>query len=381
MRIKSVHAAPITNDRVLSGPETPKADWYREMSTRGGVWAPGRFPPWGHVACVVTAEDGTWGLGMTSNAGPVASIINDHYAAFLKGQNCMATERLWTMMVDSSVHYSAAGLAGYAISAVDLALWDLKGKLLGRPVYEILGGPTKDALFCYATGSDIEWYKELGFRAAKLGLPATDTHDPAIIGETEETIASARDLLGPDRDLMLDCYGVESDQDFIVRLAERLRPYRLKWIEDYLLPEDLQSYRSVRKRLPWQTLASGERWYMLAPFSAAAAMHLVDILQPDIRYVGGMTAAVKICHLAEAAGIQVMPHLAGGDSYGQHLAYAMPGATWAECLIITAPGEPQNDGYRTNPGMTFPKDGMLVPSDAPGFGIELSLTDIEDATR
>ena len=131
----------------------------------------------------------------------------------------------------------------------------------------------------------------------------------------------------------------ESDQDFIVRLAERLRPYRLKWIEDYLLPEDFQSYRSVRKRLPWQTLASGERWYMLAPFSSAAAMHLVDILQPDIRYVGGMTAAVKICHLAEAAGIQVMPHLAGGDSYGQHLAYAMPGATWAECLIITAPGE------------------------------------------
>ena len=208
MKIKSVHAAPITNDRVLSGPETPKADWYREMSTRGGVWAPGRFPPWGHVACVVTAEDGTWGLGMTSNAGPVASIINDHYAAFLTGENCMATEKLWTMMVDSSVHYSAAGLAGYAISAVDLAIWDLKGKLLDTPVYEILGGPTKDALFCYATGSDIEWYKELGFRAAKLGLPATDTHEPGIIGETEETIAAARESLGPDRDLMLDCYGV-----------------------------------------------------------------------------------------------------------------------------------------------------------------------------
>ena len=97
---------------------------------------------------------------------------------------------------------------------------------------------------------------------------------PAIIGETEEIVADARESLGPDRDLMLDCYGVESDQDFIVRLAERLRPYRLKWVEDYLLPEDLQSYRSVRKRLPWQTLASGERWYMLAPFSAAAAMHL-----------------------------------------------------------------------------------------------------------
>ena len=180
---------------------------------------------------------------------------------------------------------------------------------------------------------------------------------------------------------MLDCYAVTSDQDFIVRLAERLRPYRLKWIEDYLLPEDLRGYDSVRRRLPWQTLASGERWYMLAPFSAAAAGHLVDIMQPDIRYAGGMTACVKICHLAEAAGIQVMPHLAGGDSYGQHLAHGTSASTWAEFLVITAAGEPMNDGYRTNPGMAFPKDGMLVPSDAPGFGIELSLTDIEEATR
>ena len=120
---------------------------------------------------------------------------------------------------------------------------------------------------------------------------------------------------------------------------------------------------------------------MLAPFSAAAAGHLVDIMQPDIRYAGGMTACVKICNVAEAAGIQVMPHLAGGDSYGQHLAFGMPVCTWAEFLVITAAGEPMNDGYRTNPGMAFPKDGMLVPSDAPGFGIELSMGDIEEATR
>ena len=210
MKIKSIHAAPITNDRVLRGPETPKADWYGEIFDRGTVWSPPRFPTWGHVACVVTAEDGTWGLGMTSNAGPVASIINDHYAGFLTGENCMATEKLWTLMVDSSVHYSAAGLAGYAISAVDLALWDLKAKLLGKPVYELLGGPTKDALFCYATGFDIEWIKELGFGAVKLGLSATDTHAPTIIGETEEMVAAARESLGPDRELMIDCYAISS---------------------------------------------------------------------------------------------------------------------------------------------------------------------------
>ena len=128
-------------------------------------------------------------------------------------------------------------------------------------------GAARDALFCYATGFDIEWYKELGFQAAKLGLPATDTRDQRIYADTEEMVSEAREALGPDRELMLDFYAAESDQEFVVRLAERLRPYRLKWIEDYLLPEDLEGYRSVRSRLPWQTLASGERWYMLAPSS------------------------------------------------------------------------------------------------------------------
>ena len=97
-------------------------------------------PPWGSVACIVTAEDGTWGLGMSTHGAPVESIVNDHFAPLLVGEECMATEKLWDMMFRMASPYSSAGMASYAISAVDLALWDLKGKILGRPVYELLEG-------------------------------------------------------------------------------------------------------------------------------------------------------------------------------------------------------------------------------------------------
>jgi L-rhamnonate dehydratase len=126
---------------------------------------------WKRPACIVTAEDGTWGFGLSLHGGPVVKIINDHFGPALTGENCMASEKLWDMMMRLSLPYGSAGLTSYAISAVDLALWDLKGKLLQRPVYELLGGPQKDKIFCYATGFDTAWYMELGFKATKIFTP------------------------------------------------------------------------------------------------------------------------------------------------------------------------------------------------------------------
>ena len=184
MNISSVRAVPI---RLAPNPTTPPRvakdpagghfvspmDRYA-YDKPGRSWAEG----WPRTACVVTADDGTWGLGFTHMAGPVCSIINDHFAHLLDGQNPMATEKLWDMMRRSAAPYGASGVASYAISAVDNALWDLKGKLLGRPVYELLGGPVKDRIFCYAsntmldykTSDYLEWYLELGFKAVKVFL-------------------------------------------------------------------------------------------------------------------------------------------------------------------------------------------------------------------
>lgn len=327
---------------------------------------------WKRVACVVTAADGAWGLGLTLHSAPVLPIINDHFAALLNGENCMATEKLWDLMVRATSPYGGSGLASFAISAVDTALWDLKGKILQRPVYELLGGPQQDKIFCYASGFDTEWYLELGFKATKLFTPWGPQDGLDGLKKIEELVATTRELIGDEVELSLDCW-LSQDVEHLIRLAEMLKPYRLKWLEDYLSFDDLAGYKEVRKRLPWQTLASGEHWYMPKTFAAAINDRLVDILQPDVLWAGGITAGVKICHLAETAGISVIAHAGMNYPYGQHLSFAMPAIVWGErSESVSPPGVPLEE-MTLLPGTPAIKDGYLVPSDAPGFGIEVDL--------
>ncbi len=336
-------------------------------------------PDWQRAACIVTAEDGTWGFGVTVHGGPVTRIINDQFAPALVGENCMATEKLWDMLVRMTAPYGG-GLASYAISAVDVALWDLKGKLLGRPVYELLGGPQKEKIFCYATGFDSEWYCELGFKAAKIFTPYGPQDGLEGLHKNVEFVAKTREAVGDQVELMLDCW-MAMDEEYVVRLAEELRPYKLKWIEDYVLPDHLDAYGAIRQRLPWQTLASGEHWYLPPTFAQAANRRLVDLFQPDILWAGGITACVKICHIAEAAGISVITHAGMNYPFGQHLAYAMPAIVWGERSEgVSAPGVPLAEMTRL-PGTPAIQDGYVIPSDAPGFGLEITQAWLEERRR
>jgi L-rhamnonate dehydratase len=273
-------------------------------------------------------------------------------------------------MVRLSTAFGTTGLISYAISALDCALWDLKGKILQRPVYELLGGPQKEKIFCYASGFDQEWYLELGFKATKLFAPYGLEDGLEGLKKMEELVAATRDAIGAEVELMLDAW-TGLDVEYTVRLAEILKPYRLKWIEDYIPADDLMGYEAVRQRLPWQTLASGEHWYMPKIFAAAASRRLVDIFQPDVLWVGGITAAVKICHIAEANGISVITHGGMNYPYGQHLAFAMPAIVWGERSEgVSAPGVPLEEMVKL-PGTAVIKDGYVIPSDAPGFGLEI----------
>ena len=346
-------------------PASPMAR-YPAYKARRSSWS----AKWKSTVCVVKAADGTFGLGVSSFAGPVSRIINDHFSPHIVGENCMATEKVFDIMSRLATPYGSQGMASYAISAVDLALWDLKGKVLNRPVYELLGGPQKEKIFCYATGFESAWYLELGFRAIKLPFPYSPADGEEGLRKAEELVAAVRDQIGPDVALMLDCW-MALDVDYTVRLAERLRPYRLRWIEDYLLPDDTEGFAQVRQRLPWQTLATGEHWYMPQSFARAANQRPVDILQPDPLWVGGISACLRICHIAEAAGLEVIPHGGMNLPYGQHLAYAMPAITWGERSGgVSAPGVPLAETV-VLPGTAVIEDGYLVPSDAPGFGIEV----------
>ena len=353
----------------VANPMSKFPDYKRHRS----LW----LPPWGNVWVKATAEDDTYGLGMCSFGRPVASIIQDHYARHLVGHDALAVEHSWDMMFRMSKPYGTVGLASVAMSGVDLALWDLAGKLQDRPVYELLGGRARDRICVYATGNDTDWQMELGFRAVKLACPHGPADGLAGMAKNEELVAHTRELVGDSVEIMLDCY-MAFDVEYTVQLAERLRPYRLKWIEEYLIPEDLCGHVAVRERLPWQTLATGEHMYTPWPFRWLIEQRAVDILQPDVMWCGGLTATLKINAMAEAASIGVIPHGGLNDVFGQHVCHALPNVPWGEFVIGTAPGVPISEGMSRSPGhMAYAEDGYLVPSDAPGFGMEITLEELE----
>ena len=383
MKIKSIKAVAVDlSPNPTTAPRIPRQqvpDWVSPMMGYSEFSKADWSAPWGRTACVVTAEDGTWGLGITTNSAPVNSIINDQFAPILIGQNCMATEKAWDMMQRATTAYGNVGLASYAISAVDNALWDLKGKLLGRPVYELLGGPQKDKIFCYASNTDtsfgvansIDWFLELGFKAVKLFLPHGPNEGIEGLNKNVELVARTREQIGDDVELMLDAW-ISLNTEYVVRLSEALKPYRLKWLEDYLPPYDMDSYIKVRQRIPHQILATGEHWHTIHPFALAAGQGIVDIMQPDVAWVGGITAIVRICHIAEAHGLTVIVHGGMNYPYGQHLSYAMPAIAWGERSEgVSPPGVPLEEMI-VLPGTPAIKDGYLTPSDAPGFGLEIT---------
>jgi L-rhamnonate dehydratase len=394
MKIASIKAFPIKSDMVgalyrgpAGGPTAPRRPpWTKDAEVAGPMAGHARFKAlrstWrydGAVGCLVTASDGSTGFGISRYDQPVIHLINDHFAPRLEGEDAMATERLWDMMMRMATPYGVSGLTSYAISAVDLALWDLKGKVLGQPVWALAGGPVRDGLEVYATGNDTDWHMELGFRATKLACPHGPFDGLDGMARNEALVARTREMIGPARELMLDCW-MAFDVEYAVRLAERLRPYGLRWIEDCLLPENVEAHADLRRRLPWMTLATGEHWYTPWSFFTAASRQFCDILQPDICWAGGFTGCRKIAQIAEAAGLEVILHAGANTPYGQHLSLTSPAIRWAEYFVGGGPGVPLGE-TRIFPGMAVPVDGRLVPSGEPGFGLGLTEAGLDAMRR
>jgi L-rhamnonate dehydratase len=178
---------------------------------------------------------------------------------------------------------------------------------------------------------------------------------------------------------MLDCW-MAFDVEFAVRLAERLRPYGLRWIEDCLVPENLDAQAELRRRLPWMSLATGEHWYGPHTFAHAAAAKIADIFQPDICWAHGFTGLTRINHIAEAAGIEVILHAGANTPFGQHFSFAHPNIRWAEYFVGGGVGVPLEQTV-VFPGMAVPKDGRLVPNGEPGFGLGLTDAALDAMTR
>ncbi len=387
MQIQSVRAKALTKPEVLGRTDEVLADWHAEQDHMNPLGADPRYrnqalrfePPWDEVMCVVTTESGEWGLGMGSLAGVTVPLINDYLGPMLCGESIDDRERLWEMMtIACGSHFGASGVASYAISAVDLALWDVAGKAVGKPVYELLGTTDPEPIRCYATGRDVEWFVELGFDAFKLPCPwGADTS--FALDNLQTLIANSRELAGPSSEIMLDCWAVQSAEHAIL-VGEAVRDSNLGWIEDMIYPEDWDGYARVRSALPEQRLAAGERWYTDLPFLQAIERGWVDVLQPDALWVGGVTPCRRIANAAAEGGYDLAIHCGANDSYGQHLSVALTGNLWGEMYIGCPKGSSLMNSWRATPGMQLPTNGRLLPNDAPGFGIELTMVEIERAT-
>lgn len=350
------------------------------VSTGSGRGAATRFEPsWGEVACVVTLDDGTWGLGLTAHAGPVVPVINDYLGPLIEQEVVESVAdigELWDLMSTvGAAHLGTGGVVSYAISAIDLALYDALGRQRGLPVYELLGGPAHDSIDCYATSSDIAKLADLGFARFKIPCPWS-VSGPAGIAAAVDAVEDARSHLG-DADLMVDGWAV-MDTAHAAALCRALESFDLRFVEDVVHPDDIDGYATLRSATGIR-LAAGERWFGLHPFAHHAALGTVDVLQPDALWVGGATATVRIAELARQHGLDLAIHCAVNDAFGQHLAFALPENVVGEMYVGGA--RKLADSYRSTPGMALPVEGRVVPTDAPGFGIEITLDGIENASR
>jgi len=327
----------------------------------------------------IHTDAGVTGIG-ESYAGyfcpELVAVAVQYYRPILLGVAFPETDihTLWRRMYLCENFWGRVGLGPAVLSGIEAALWDLKGKILGQPVHALLGGPVRESIDCYATGNDTDWYLEQGFTATKLACPYGPADGERGLAMNEQLVAERRALAGDGVDLMLDCW-MAFDVDYSVRLAERLRPYRLRWVEDCLPPEDLDGLRLLRQRLPGMTLAGGEHWVTLPPFAQAAAGRLLDIVQPDIGWAGGLTGCLRIAQLAQAFGQSVILHAGVNTPYGQHFSLAVPNCPLGEYFVGSAPGVPFEE-VRLTPGMQVPVAGRVRPSDAPGFGLGVELSDL-----
>jgi L-rhamnonate dehydratase len=341
-----------------------------------------RREPGGLIWVKATAEDGTTGLGSTDTGKVAAVLIKECLAPLVVGQEVGAIDLCNDRMWRGTLSYGNEGLTARAVAGVDLALWDLWGKVLGQPVFSLAGGLQRREVDVYMTGNDVDWGLALGFTKFKLARPYGVGDGQAGVDGTAELIARTREQAGPGADLMLDCW-MAYDVDFAVRICEALRPYRMRWMEEMLVPHDWSGLRTLRRRLPWQTIATGEHWSTRHPGLRAIEERLIDLIQADIHWIGGFTEAMKLAHAADAAGLPICLHTGANDLFGQHWTFAMPNAPLIEFILFTPPGVPLTEAclgspfesgrrcYRTTPGTPMPIGGKLGPPPGPGFGLQI----------
>ena len=327
----------------------------------------------GYFVVEVEVDTGEVGVGVSVGGPAGCWVVEQHLSHFVVGKSPFEFEVIWDQMFRGSLFYGRKGLVVHAISAVDLALWDLMGRITGKPVYELLGGPSRERLEFYATTPDPKVAKERGFLGCKLPLWHGVSAGRDGLRRNVERFAAARDTVGPDVFLAYDCW-MGLDVETAAELGHRLLPYGPGWLEECLPPDDYWGYRQLRRRLHESVAISGgeheaTRW----GFHALSSIGQVDLLQPDPSWCGGMTELSKIVAAAEAEGRRVIPHTCG--PYSIHAAFAWPSIPFSECILAAPGGDhqvPQFGGLMTGEPLVEGSSLDIRELRRPGFGLDLN---------
>jgi L-rhamnonate dehydratase len=291
----------------------------------------------GWLIVEIFTDQGIVGIGNAALAPPVTKQIIDLYLKpLLIGADPWDTELLWQKMYRSTIAFGRKGIAMVAISAVDIALWDILGKSAKQPVYRLLGGRTKTRVPVYASRlysvplpelcAEAKKYKNEGFKAMKLRFGWGPMDGAEGMQKNLGLIRTVREAVGDGVDIMADAY-MGWTLDYAKRMLPLLEPFQLRWLEEPVIPDDIHGYAALKAygRVP---IAGGEHEFTVYGFRELLEARAVDYIQFDTNRVGGITQAKKIAALAEAHSIPVIPH--AGQMHNYHIVMASLNSPMAE---------------------------------------------------
>jgi L-rhamnonate dehydratase len=339
--------------------------------------APFRFFSW--LVVEVETDEGHIGYG---NAGLCADItqhiVDAKLAGLLLHENPLNTEYLYEKMYRSTVAYGRKGAVLAAISAIDIALWDIKGLVMKQPVFMLLGGRTKPAIPTYysrlytrdldSLQAEAAHFKKEGFTGMKLrcGYPMTEGWKG--LKKNVEMVKVVRETVGDDVEIMLEAY-MGFNYAYARQLLKEMEPYQLRWAEELLLPDEIHNFTKLKQgtSIP---LSGGEHEYTRYGFHDLLQAGALDIFQFDTNRVGGITEAQKICNMAQVHGVEVIPH--GGQMHNLHVVMSSFACPMAEYFPQTDIEVGNEMFWYIFDGEAIAENGQLQLDDSkPGMGLTL----------
>jgi L-rhamnonate dehydratase len=334
----------------------------------------------GWLIVEIFTDDGHVGIGNAALAPPITKQVIDLYLKpLLIGADPWNIEFLWQHMYRKTMAFGRKGIGMAAISAVDIALWDLLGKSAKQPVFRLLGGRTKPRIPIYASrlysielselAAEAKRYKKEGYRAMKLRFGWGPTDGAAGMQQNVALVKTVREAVGDGIDVMADAY-MGWTLDYAKRMLPLLEPFNLRWLEEPVVPDDIHGYAELKSyaRIP---IAGGEHEFTQYGFRDLLQVRAVDYIQFDTNRVGGITQARKISALAESHSVPVIPH--AGQMHNYHVVMASLNSPMAEYFPIVDVEVGNELFWYIFDGEPKAKDGFVdLDDNLPGLGLTVN---------